>query len=89
MNVNQKIWGASSFSVSGLLATTSTDLTVGEFQFVTRTLVISAGFDGGSISLGDFTAEDDKKGEEHGSQKNICNCGGALFARRGYYAVIY
>lgn len=38
MNVNQKIWGASSFSVSGLLATTSTDLTVGEFQFVTRTL---------------------------------------------------
>lgn len=58
MNVNQKIWGASSFSVSGLLATTSTDLTVGEFQFVTRTLVTSAGFDGGSISLGDFTAED-------------------------------
>ncbi len=32
MNVNQKIWGASSFSVSGLLATTSTDLTVGEFS---------------------------------------------------------
>ena len=58
MNVNQKIWGASSFSVSGLLATTSTDLTVGEFQFVTRTLVTSAGFDGGSIALGDFTAED-------------------------------
>ncbi|XBD73944.1 PEP-CTERM sorting domain-containing protein [Akkermansia massiliensis] len=58
MNVNQKIWGASSFSVSGLLATTSTDLTVGESQFVTRTLVTSAGFDGGSISLGDFTAED-------------------------------
>ena len=31
---------------------------MGEFQFVTRTLVTSAGFDGGSISLGDFTAED-------------------------------
>ena len=30
----------------------------GEFQFVTRTLITSAGFDGGSISLGDFTAED-------------------------------
>ena len=39
MNVNQKIWGASDFSV-------------------TRTLITSAGFDGGSISLGDFTAED-------------------------------
>ncbi|MCC8149147.1 PEP-CTERM sorting domain-containing protein [Akkermansia sp.] len=58
MNVNQQIWGASSYSVSGLLATTSADLAVGEFQFVTRTLVTSAGFDGGSISLGDFTAED-------------------------------
>lgn len=58
MNVNQKIWGASDFSVSGTLATTSTDLAAGEFQFVTRTLITSAGFDGGSISLGDFTAED-------------------------------
>lgn len=58
MNVNQKIWGASSFSVSGLLATTSADLTVGEFQFVTRTLVNSAGFEGGDISLGEFLAED-------------------------------
>ena len=57
MNVNQKIWGASDFSVSGTLATTSTDLAAGEFQFVTRTLITSAGFDGGSISLGDFTAE--------------------------------
>ena len=52
MNVNQKIWGASDFSVSGTLATTSTDLAAGEFQFVTRTLITSAGFDGGSISLG-------------------------------------
>lgn len=58
MNVNQKIWGASSFSVSGLLATASADLTVGEFQFVTRTLVNSAGFEGGDISLGEFLAED-------------------------------
>lgn len=58
MNVNQKIWGASSFSVSGLLATTSADLTVGEFQFVTRTLVNSGGFDGGDVSLGDFLAAD-------------------------------
>lgn len=57
-NVTQTIWGASSFSVSGLLATTSADLAMGEYQFVTRTLVTSAGFDGGSISLGDFTAED-------------------------------
>lgn len=58
MNVNQTIWGASGFSVSGLLATTSTDMSAGEFQFVTRTLVTSAGFDGGSMSLGDFTAAD-------------------------------
>lgn len=58
MNVNQQIWGASGFSVSGMLATISTDLAAGEFQFVTRTLITSAGFDGGSISLGDFTAED-------------------------------
>ena len=43
MNVNQKIWGASDFSVSGTLATTSTDLAAGEFQFVTRTLITSAG----------------------------------------------
>lgn len=58
MNVNQQIWGASGFSVSGMLATISTDLAAGEFQFVTRTLITSAGFDGGSISLGDFTTED-------------------------------
>lgn len=58
LNVSQKIWGATSFSISGLLATTSTDLAAGEFQFVTRTLVTSAGFDGGSMSLGDFTTAD-------------------------------
>mgnify|MGYP000662425172 CR=1 FL=1 len=58
MNVNQQIWRASSFSVSGMLATISTDLATGEFQFVTRTLITSSGFNGGSISLGDFTAED-------------------------------
>ena len=58
MNVNQQIWGASGFSVSGMLATISTDLAAGEFQFVTRTLITSNGFYNGSISLGDFTAED-------------------------------
>ena len=56
MNVNQQIWGASGFS--GMLATISTDLAAGEFQFVTRTLITSSGFNNGSISLGDFTAED-------------------------------
>lgn len=58
MNVQQGLWGASGFSVSGLLATTSTNLAAGQFQFVTRTLITSAGFNDGSISLGDFTAED-------------------------------
>ena len=58
LNVSQKMWGASSFSVSGLLATVSTEMAAGEFQFVTRTLVTTGGFDGGSMSLGDFTAED-------------------------------
>ena len=58
LNVDQKMWGAGSFSVSGLLATTSTDVAAGEFQFVTRTLINSGGFDGGDVSLGEFLAED-------------------------------
>lgn len=58
LNVDQKMWGAGSFSVSGLLATTSTDVAAGEFQFVTRTLINSGGFDGDDVSLGEFLAED-------------------------------
>lgn len=58
LNVSQKMWGAGSFSVSGLLATISTDMAAGEFQFVTRTLVTTGGFDSGDVSLGDFLAAD-------------------------------
>lgn len=58
MNVAQGFWGASNFNVSGMLATFSTDIALGEFQFVTRTLITSASFNGGSLSLGEFTSAD-------------------------------
>ena len=82
MNVNQKIWGASDFSVSGTLATTSTDLAAGEFQFVTRTLITSAGFDGGSISLGDFTAEDGEDQRHPASWKERRRLSGPVLSER-------
>ncbi len=59
MNVNQKIWGSFGllrFRYAGHHIHGSGCWRIP--QFVTRTLITSAGFDGGSISLGDFTAED-------------------------------